>query len=220
MSGMRNWKAGVAVVVGAVFVGGGGALAAGKLISPGERSQAVVDDAAKQLGVEPAKLSAALENAIEADVADGRMTKERGEAMKARIEAGDYPLLDAASRFGEFEPGRLHRHVELRGLDAAASYLGVTEEQLRTEIASGKSLAEVAKAKGKPVDGLVDALVADAKTKIAAAVTAGRLSQGEADRLTASLEEHVTELVNSNIAPRVGPGRGFGFGFGFGHERL
>jgi len=223
---MRNWKAGVAVVVGAVFVGAGGALAAGKLISPGERSHAVVDDAAKQLGVEPAKLSAALEKALEnqidADVADGRMTKERGEAMKARIEAGDYPLLDAASRFGEFEPGRLHRHVELRGLDAAASYLGVTEEQLRTEIASGKSLAEVAKAKGKPVDGLIDALVADAKTKIAAAVTAGRLSQGEADRLTASLEEHVTELVNSNIAPRVGPGRGFGFGFGFGfgHERL
>lgn len=222
MSGMRNWKAGVAVVVGAVFVGAGGALAAGKLISPGERSQAVVDDAAKQLGVEPAKLSAALEKALEnqidADVAAGRMTKERGEAMKARIEAGDYPLLDAASRFGEFEHGRLHRHVELRGLDAAASYLGVTEEQLRTEIASGKSLAEVAKAKGKAVDGLVDALVADAKTKIAAAVTAGRLSQGEADRVTASLEEHVTELVNSNIAPRVGPGRGFGFGFG--HERL
>jgi hypothetical protein len=222
MSGMRNWKLGAAVVVGAVFVGAGGAVAAGKLISPGDRSQAVVDDAAKQLGVEPAKLSAALkkalENQIDADVAAGRMTKEHGEAMKARIEAGDYPLLDVGPRFGGFGHGPFHGHVELRRLGAAASYLGVTEEQLRTEIASGKTLAEVAKAKGKSVDGLVDALVADAKTKIAAAVTAGRLSQAEADRLTASLEEHVTELVNSNVAPRIGPGRGFGFGFG--HERL
>src|SRR5215212_9890177 len=222
MSGMRNWKLGAAVIVGAVFVGAGGAVAAGKLISPGERSQAAVDDAAKQLGVEPAKLSAALkkalENQVDADVAAGRMTKEHGEAMKARIEAGDYPLLDVGPRFGRFEHGRFHGHVGLRGLDAAASYLGVTQEQLRTEIASGKTLAEVAKAKGKPVDGLVAALVADAKTKIAAAVTAGRLSQAEADRLTAPLEEHVTDLVNSSVRPRIGPGRGFGFGFG--HERL
>ena len=86
MSGMRNWKVGAAVVVGAVFVGAGGAVAAGKLISPGERSQAVVSDAAKQLGVEPAKLTAALkkalENQVDADVAAGRISKEQGEATK------------------------------------------------------------------------------------------------------------------------------------------
>src|SRR5215213_6942258 len=113
MSGMRNWKLGAAVVVGAVLV------AAGKLISPGERSQAVVNDAAKQLGVEPAKLSAALkkalENQIDADVAAGRMTKEHGEAMKARIEAGDYPLLDVGPR-GGFGHGGFRAHVEFGGL--------------------------------------------------------------------------------------------------------
>src|SRR5215213_1707261 len=152
MSGMRNWKVGAAVVVGAAFVGAGGAVAAGKLISPGERSQAVVSDAAKQLGVEPAKLTAALkqalENQVDADVAAGRITKEHGEAMKKRIEAGDYPLLDVGPRFGGLGHGDLHGHVAYGGLDAAAAYLGVTEEQLRTEMASGKSLAEIAKAKG------------------------------------------------------------------------
>src|SRR5215217_5379549 len=220
MSGMRNWKLGVAVVVGAVLVGAGGAVAAGKLISPGERSQAVVNDAAKQLGVEPAKLTAALkkalENQIDADVAAGRMTKEHGEAMKKRIEAGDYPLVDVGPR-GGFGHGGLRAHVEFGGLDAAATYLGVTEEQLRTELAGGKSLADVAKAKGKSVDALVDALTADANEKIAAAVAAGRLTQADADRLTASLKEHVTEMVNGTVGPRGGPGRGFGFGFGHGH---
>src|SRR5215212_4786980 len=190
MSGMRNWRLGAAVIVGAVFVGAGGAVAAGKLISPGERSQAVVDDAAKQLGVEPDKLTAALkkalENQVDADVAAGRMTKEHGEAMKQRIEAGEYPLLDVGPRFGGFGHGGFRAHVEFGGLDAAAMYLGVTEEQLRTDLAGGKSLADVAKAKGKSVEGLVDALVADAKTKIAAEVTAGHLTQTEADRLTGS----------------------------------
>jgi len=221
MSGMRNWKLVAAVVVGAVFVGAGGAVAAGKLISPGERSQAVVSDAAKQLGVEPAKLTAALEkalaNQIDADVAAGRITKEHGEAMKKRIEAGDYPLLDVGPR-GGFEHDGFRAHVEFGGLEAAATYLGVTDEQLRTDLASGKSLADVAKTKGKSADGLIDALVADANKKIAAAVTAGRLSKAEADRLTALLKEHVTGLVNGTVGPRRGPGRGRGFGFGRGEH--
>src|SRR5215204_6577673 len=142
MSGMRNWRLGAAVVVGAAFVGAGGAVAAGKLISPGERSQAVVHDAAKQLGVDPAKLTGALkkalENQIDADVAAGRITKEDGEAMKRRIESSDYPLfggprkLGVLGGFGKLGVFPRPGHLKLfRGLDAAASYLGVTREQLR-----------------------------------------------------------------------------------------
>src|SRR5215208_7335404 len=101
-----NWKLVTAVAVGAAALGVGGAVAATRLITPGERSQAVVNDAASQLGVDPAKLSAALkkalENQIDADVAAGRITKEDGEAMKKRIEAGDYPLLDVGPRGGGF----------------------------------------------------------------------------------------------------------------------
>jgi hypothetical protein len=42
--------------------------------------------------------------------------------------------------------------------DAAAKYLGVTRAQLGRELWSGKSLADVAKAKGKDVAGLKDAI--------------------------------------------------------------
>lgn len=43
-------------------------------------------------------------------------------------------------------------------LTAAASYIGITEAALRTELAAGKSLAEVAIANGKTRDGLIAAL--------------------------------------------------------------
>ncbi len=86
----RTWKVVLAAAVGVAALVAGGAVAATKLMSPGERSQAIVNDAAKQLGVEPAKLSAALkkavENQVDAEVAAGRITKEQGDALKQRIE--------------------------------------------------------------------------------------------------------------------------------------
>src|SRR5215216_5323286 len=166
-----NWKLVTAVAVGAAALGVGGAV--------------------------PAKLSAALkkalENQIDADVAAGRSTKEDGEAMKRRIESSDYPLFGGPRKLGVLGgfgklgvfPGPGHLKL-FRGLDAAASYLGLTREQLRTELAGGKTLAQVAQDKGKSVDGLVDAIVAETKKKVAAAVAAGRRRTPTASSPTSS----------------------------------
>jgi hypothetical protein len=63
----------------------------------------------------------------------------------------------------------------LRGLDAAATYLGTTADALRTQLQSGKTLAQIANAtSGKSAAGLIDALVADARTHITAEVNGTR----------------------------------------------
>ena len=51
-------------------------------------------------------------------------------------------------------------------LSTAATYIGVTEAALRTELATGKSLADVAVAHGKTRDGLINALTQAATTEI------------------------------------------------------
>src|SRR5439155_687928 len=51
-------------------------------------------------------------------------------------------------------------------LSTAATYIGVTEAALRTELATGKSLADVAVAHGKTRDGLIAALTQAATTEI------------------------------------------------------
>src|SRR4051794_18748148 len=151
-----SWKLMAATAVGVAAVAAGGAIAAGQL-SPTERSPAVVADAAQQLGAKASALTDALkkaqENQIDADVASGAITKAQGDALKARIEAGGAPLVDGGG------PG-MGRHGGRGGdggpgLDAAASYLGVTEAQLHTQLEAGKTLADVAEAQGKTVDGLV-----------------------------------------------------------------
>ena len=188
--------------------GGGVAVGATQFGSPKEESQAVIADAAKQLGIEPAKLSAALkkalENRVDAAVAAGRLTKEQGDALKARIQSGEAPLFPAGRPHGFGL--RHHRHGP--NLDAALTYLGLTAAQLRTELRSGKTLAEIAKAHGKTAEGLVQAFVDGAKEKLDAAVTAGRLTRAEADEMLEGLKERITDFVNGRFPGRFGEHRG------------
>jgi len=197
-------------VVAAAVVGGGAAIAANQL-TPKQESQALVNDVAKQLGVTPTKLADALKQAlsdrVDAAVADGRLTKAQGDELKAQIAAGNVPLL------GLGVAGHGHRGGPGGHLDAAASYLGLTSAQLRTQLETGKTLAEVAKAQGKTVDGLVAALVADEKKELDAAVKAGRLTEAQAKELLANAEQRFTDMVNGTGGPGFGHGPG-GRGFG------
>jgi hypothetical protein len=99
------------------------------------------------------------------------------------------------------------------GLAAAASYLGTTPMALVDQLRSGKTLAQIAnQTSGKSADGLIAALAADAKQKLAAAVTAGKLTQTQANTITANLQQWITDLVNGTRATTPGPFRhGFGF---------
>lgn len=185
-------------VAAAAIAGGGAAVAATQLRSPSEESQAIVNDAAAQLGVQPQALSnalkKALENRVDAAVADGRLTKEQGDALKQRIESGQAPLFGLGGGPGGHHPGG-----HFGDLDAAASYLGLTEDQLRTQLQSGKTLADVAKAQGKSVDGLIDALVAAVKKDLDDAVADGRLTKAQADQILADMKQRITDRVNGKL---------------------
>jgi hypothetical protein len=198
-------------VVGLAVAGGGAAIAATQLTSPQATSQAIVEDAAQQLGITPTKLSdalkKALENQVDAAVKDGRLTKDQGDALKARIESNDYPLLAGPGLFGfrglRGGPGAFGHFGHVIGLSTAADYLGLTEAELRTQLESGKSLADVAKAQNKSVDGLVQALYDEAKKDLDAAVTAGKLTSSQEQTILSGLKQQITDFVNGT-RPQLG----------------
>ena len=94
---------------------------------------------------------------------------------------------------------------------AAVTYLGLTAAQVQTDLASGKTLAQIAAATtGKSTDGLIAALVTHEKAEIAAKVTGGSITQAQADAVIPTLTARFTAFVN-------GTGEGHGGGFGGGH---
>jgi uncharacterized protein (DUF433 family) len=90
-------------------------------------------------------------------------------------------------------------------LAAAAKAIGITTDALLAELENGKTIADVAKAKGVPVQQVIDAMVAAAKADF-----------------ESNLTERITGEVNGTFKRPFGPGgpdgphRGFGFRGGFG----
>jgi hypothetical protein len=187
---------------------GGGAAVAATQSSPTEESNAIVADAAKQLGVGADELDAALTqalgNRIDAAVEAGRLTEQQGAALKERFEAGELPLVGIG-------PG-LHRgHHGFVDFAAAAGYLGLDEGELHTSLREGDTLAEVATANGKTAAGLVDALVAAAAADLDEKVDEGRLTEAQRASILDDLESRMEDVVNGEFA--------FGFRGGHGHGR-
>lgn len=96
----------------------------------------------------------------------------------------------------------------LGGLSAAANYLGLTSSELFAKLRSGQTLAQIAQStSGKSVSGLIDAMTAAQKKAVDAAVKDGRLTQAQADELSARLKDQITSLVNGQLGhgPRFHP---------------
>jgi hypothetical protein len=111
------------------------------------------------------------------------------------------PALRPGRGFGHGGSGPGHGPGD--DLAVAASYLGSTVPDLLTQLQAGKTLAAIA---GSRTSGLIDALVAHEKTELAAAVSAGRLTQVQADQLVPMLTARITGLVNGTRPERGGDG--------------
>ena len=117
----------------AILAIGAGVAAADSI---GNDQDAFLNNVAKRLNVTPAALKAALKGAnddrIDAAVAAGKITKEQGDAMKARAAQGGVPFFGGGHRGGGFG------HHGPASLEAAAKYLGLTEAELRTQLEAGR----------------------------------------------------------------------------------
>lgn len=195
----RRLALGAAAV--AVAAGSGGAYAVTQGSKDSER-EALLNNAAKRLNVSPDELEKALQGAffdrLDAAVAAGRLSKEQADAIKERVrQHGGIPFLGGPHPGG---PRGFHHHGP-PGIDAAADYLGLTHAQLLERRADGKSLADIAKERGKSVDGLKDAIKAGVRRDLDEAVKDKRLTDAERDRLLSRLDDHIDEIVERSGPP-------------------
>lgn len=205
------------IAAGAALVIAGGSAGAIAATSGDERKkaeQAVLADAAKRLETTPEKLRSALGAALDAQldqaVEDGRLTRERADAIKKRRSDSGL-LLPGFGRPGHGPNGFGHRRggpggragARLGLLAGAARALGISERSLHERLHDGRTLAQIAKARGKDLETVKAAARKAAADRLDQAVKAGRLTASRRDRILERVDAMIDRLATDGL-PRRG----------------
>ena len=195
----RNAIAALAVVCAVAVGGSSSALAQGsdRGRGDGQRCEKLIERIAQRMGVSTDQAKAAIKARIFARideaVKNGRMSKERADALKAKIDA------DLCAAFA----GMAHHKAEKRAAKgmfrAAGEFLGLSKEQLREQL-PGTSLVALAVKQHKTAANLKAAMVAPGKTKLDKALADGKI---DATRHAAALAK-LTKLAD-RLAEKVWP---------------
>jgi transposase-like protein len=157
------------------------------------RSGKTIAQVATEHGVDPNTVVNAIVAAVTQQI-DQKATA--GTIDASRAEQAKQKLPDFANRFvNETKPRRGYRILK-DAVQAAAKEIGVSENELKDALRSGKSIAQVAKDHDKSVDDVVNAIFKEATSDIDQAVKDGKLDSKKADEIKQKLPDRVKKLVN------------------------
>lgn len=154
------------------------------------RRQAIISDAADQLGLTSQQLAQALQQARASAKGSGATGAARHQAVLAAAaqqlnvstqqlsQALRKAAKDVGGATGGFRLGQLVRQE----IQVAAQTLGLTPQQLHQQL-KGHSLTDVANAQNVAPATVANAITTDLDNKIDAAVSAGKIQANRADKL-------------------------------------
>jgi hypothetical protein len=193
-----------------------------------------VSDVAKAKNIDLATVKAALlaeaKAHVDAAVAAGKHTAAEGVAKLAEVTSRIDTMLTTAGlpARGSRGMGGMSGHKGKGGpgkfMSATlATTLKLTQEELKTQLHSGKSLADVAKAQSVDIADVKTALTSDFSARLAEEVTSGKHTQAEADAKLAEFKTNLDTMVNrvGRAGGMKGEGRGpGGHGGRHGHDPM
>ncbi len=190
---MRTTRTAIAALAtaGALLAGGGAALAGegpGQGSDKGSRCQRIVEGIAAKQGITVTALEAKLKQRalerINAALAADRITQDQANTLEAKVDAWK---LCSGGGAKVRHATRLHAVALGSMIAGAVDYLDITRAQLREDLRTGKSLADIATAKGKSVPELKARMLEKITAKLNKAFSDGKLT---AERRGALLDRY------------------------------
>jgi len=187
-----------------------------------QMQEAYLNALAARLGLSVDQLKEAQKQAridlINKAVADGTLTQEQANQRIQAIQSGQGPGQPGAGQRGQERPGRGQRGQQGPGQgqgqrgpgmpgpsQAIADLLGMTPQEIRTELQAGKSLAQIAEAKGVSRDTLKAKILETQKARLDAAVAAGRMTAEQAQQVATRQAANVDRMLDATPGQRRGP---------------
>ncbi len=226
---MKFWK--VAAVVAAVVVLGTAALAAVAVAQEGtdgvrdrlaDLGQEFREAVAGILGISVEEYDVAVDQAreqvLDKAVEEGDLTQEQADRIRERADGGLGAGMMGRGMMGR---GMMGRGMMGRGMmgemmddskdsliAVAADKLGMNVDELKTQLKDGKTVADLAKEKGVELQTIVDAFMAARQETLNQAVTDGKMTQEQADKMLENMREMIEEHLNGEMPMYGHGGRG------------
>ncbi len=186
------------------------------VISQQATSASAMDDfianLAANLGIDEQKLRDALKTTsiqqVDKALADGEITADEATRIKEAINSGTAPLFGLPGGFehghrgGPGGPGAGHADADGAAL---ATFLGIDQATLRSELQVGKTLAQEAEAHGKSREQLKAFLTQQFSTKIDAEQQAGRITSDQAATMKQKFADALDSVVDRAGGEHHGP---------------
>ena len=188
-------------------LGGGTAVAVAATDGPKAVEQAILSDAADELGVTADELRSALADAedaqLDAAVKAGDLTQEQADEIREH-RADEGTVLGIGGPHGG-PPGMHHGPGGPGPMEDVAKALGITEEQLFERLEDGKSLSAIAEAEGRTLAEVSEAVEKAMTERLDADVEAGRLTDARRDEMLEHLDEMVEHIGDGPPPMHPGP---------------
>jgi len=191
--------ASVAIVALLAIGGVATVFAAGSTTSNGtSRGQEFLNRLANNLGITPDKLQQGLKTTADQEidnaVANGRITQDQGNKAKAKVDAGN-----GLSAFTRFFGARIHSRGVLAfgAWKDLASELGMSPQELTSQVQSGKTVKQIISDQNKTVDEVVNAVVGKVQQTLDTSVTNGKLTKTREQTILNNLKTRLTDMINN-----------------------
>ncbi|TAK36022.1 MAG: hypothetical protein EPO21_04245 [Chloroflexota bacterium] len=168
---------------------------------------------AANLGISEDKLKSAIKDTenqiIDEGVQQGKITQDKADKLKERIQ-------NSPNRFGFFGIRGPHMGGRFGGMapvkigvnqvvSETAKILGMSTNDIQTQLRSGESLADIAKSKNVDRQVLIDKLVTQLSAAIDQRVKDGKLTGEQATKLKSQLPQMVGKVVDAKHKAGKGP---------------
>lgn len=172
------------------------------------RAEKFLDKLAANLGLTSDQLQNGLKTTekqyVDQAAQNGTLTQQQATALEQKIDQSN-----GIAPLGRFLNLRNRARVNIG--QAVAGALGITPQQLKSELQSGKTVKDVivehspGKTADQAVQDVVNSVVAQAKTRLDTAVQNGKLTGEQESSILTNLSQRLTNRINNPVRPGAQP---------------
>ncbi|QSO47492.1 hypothetical protein [Alicyclobacillus mengziensis] len=144
-------------------------------------------------------LEASYKQRLDAAVSSGKLTSTQEQKMLTHFNNNVTKMVERTRGFGHggFDPGG-RRGIGFAGtgsLSSLATTLGIGQQTLQSDLKAGQSLAQIAQGKGMSEQTLISDLEASYKQRLDAAVSSGKLTSTQEQKMQTNFNNNATKMV-------------------------